>query len=404
MVSLSSMRWRRKVAFATISLSGIFLGLAASLRATGQTTPHPKPQFVHSLKLSKFYDTPDPLPPASPGQLIRFTDFDEYNLPLHISSVRFLYYARSANGAPVAASGVILYPDKTPSPGGWPVIAWAHTLNGVARQCAPSLDRNLQHGPFLAMYVNLGYAVVATDYTGLGTSFRNAYADTVSNAWDVIDSVAAARNAMHQLGARWIAIGTGDGGSAAMKVAELEHDLQDSNYLGSVAISPSADMEDAYATAGNLSLDEPVFLAYGIKTVYQQFEPSRVLTEKAMLSYTKVADACLRTENTAGDSAAAMLKPNWQSDPFVQKFFSRNRLGKVPARAPLLVISTDTNPAAQQTGKVVEWLCQQKDQVQFEKFTGFNSGGVIGDSVRDQMNWVEGRFANRAAPNDCPSH
>ncbi len=396
------MFWR--VALVLFPFLGAFPGLVPLTRASGQTTPHPKPQFVHSLKLSKFYDTPDPLRPATPGQLIRSIDFDEYNLPLHVSSVRFVYYSRSANGSPVAASGVILYPDKTPPTGGWPVIAWAHTLNGVSRLCAPSLDRNLQHGPFLAMYVNLGYAVVATDYTGLGTSFRNAYADTVSNAWNVIDSIAAARNAVHPLGARWIAIGTGDGGSAALKVAELEHDLQDSNYLGSIAISPSPDMEDAFAASGNLSLDEPVFLAYGIKTVYPEFEPTRILTDRAMVPYAKVADACLRTESSAGDTAAAMLKPNWQSDGFVQKFFNRNRLGTAIAPEPLLVISTDANPAAQQTGKIVDRLCQQKDRVQFEKFTGYDAGGVIGDSVRDQMNWVEARFANRTMPNDCPAH
>lgn len=382
---------------------GLLFGTLAP-GAKGQAPPHPKPQFVHSLKLTRFYDTADPLPAGTPGQLIRSTDFNEYNLPLHISAVRFLYYSRSASGTPAAASGVILYPDKTPPSGGWPVIAWAHTLNGVARTCAPSLDRNLQHGPFLAMYVNLGYAVVATDYTGLGTSFRNAYADTISNAWDVIDAITAARSAVHQLGSRWIAIGTGDGGSAAIKVAELEQSLQDANYLGSVAISPSADLEDSFANPTSLSLDEPVFVAYGVKTIYSQFEPRRVLTDKAMLSYDKVAEACLRTVSAAGDTAASMLKPNWQGDDSLQKLFVRNRLGSAPAREPLLVISTDANPAAQQTGKVVDRLCKQHDRVQFEKFTGFDAGGVIGDSVRDQMNWVEARFANRAMPNDCPAH
>ena len=87
------------------------------------------------------------------------------------------------------------------------MIAWAHDLTGVARQCAPSLARNLQHGTFLAMYVNMGYAVVATDYTGLGSNFGNAFADTPSNALDVIYSIPAARRALPQLGSRWIAMG-----------------------------------------------------------------------------------------------------------------------------------------------------------------------------------------------------
>jgi hypothetical protein len=87
------------------------------------------------------------------------------------------------------------------------VIAWAHGLSGVARQCVPSLARNLQQGPFFSMYVGLGHAVVATDYAGLGTHFRNAFADTPSNAMDVIYSIPAARRAVPQLGSRWIAMG-----------------------------------------------------------------------------------------------------------------------------------------------------------------------------------------------------
>ena len=100
--------------------------------------------------------------------------------------------------------------EKKPPAGGWPVIAWAHETTGVSRQCAPSLMRNVGHGPFLSMYVNLGYAIVATDYTGLGTNFRNAFMDAQSNATDVIGSVSAARAAVPQLGAKWIVVGEGE--------------------------------------------------------------------------------------------------------------------------------------------------------------------------------------------------
>jgi dipeptidyl aminopeptidase/acylaminoacyl peptidase len=111
--------------------------------------------------------------------------FEQYDLPPSVFAVCLLYHSRSASGDDVATSGVVLFPDEKPPAGGGPVIAWAHGLSGVARQCAPSLARNLQQGPFLSMYVGLGYAVVATDYTGLGTRFRNAFADTPSNALDV---------------------------------------------------------------------------------------------------------------------------------------------------------------------------------------------------------------------------
>jgi len=57
--------------------------------------------------------------------------------------------------------------------------------------------------------------------------FRNAFADTPSNALDVIYSIPAARHAVPQLGSRWIAMGNGEGGAAVVAVAELEHEIQD---------------------------------------------------------------------------------------------------------------------------------------------------------------------------------
>ena len=101
-------------------------------------------------------------------------------------------------------------------------------------------------GPFLSMYVKLGYAVVATDYAGLGTDFRNASVDMQSNATDVIYSIAAARSAVPQLGRRWIAMGESPGGLAALAVAQLEGGIRDPDYLGSIAVSGVADAKEFY--------------------------------------------------------------------------------------------------------------------------------------------------------------
>jgi len=363
--------------------------------------PAKRPEIIRNFRLTKFYDTPDPLPAGKPGELIRSTTFEAYDLPLGVAAVRLLYHSHSAGGTDVATSAVVLYPDGKPPAGGWPVIAWAHDLSGVARQCAPSLTRNLQHGAFLSMYVNIGYAVIATDYTGLGTRFRNGFADTLSNAGDVIYSLPAARRAVPQLGSRWIAMGTGEGGMAVLGVAELEHDIQDPNYLGSIAISRLADLQSMYEPLGAVSYNMPLFLAYGIKTLYPEFEVKEILTDNALPLYQHIGEVCGETEAGQKASAAAMLRPNWQIDPFVQKYFNRNRLGLKPVTAPLLVISSEADPAIAETTKIVARLCQQRDRVQFEKYPEYDPGRVIGDSVRDQITWIQARFANSPAPTNC---
>jgi alpha-beta hydrolase superfamily lysophospholipase len=207
---------------------------------------------------------------------MRSEGFDEYQLPEGVSAFRILYHSRSADGEDVAASGVVLLPDEPPPAGGWPVIAWAHSFTGTARRCAPSLMRNLNEGPFLSMYVKLGYAVVATDYVGLGTNFRNASVDMQSNAADVIYSIAASRAAVPQLGRKWVAMGESAGGLAALGVAELERDIRDPNYLGSIAVSGIADGKELYEEIAKDSPGQFVFLAYGVQTLYPRFQVNQV--------------------------------------------------------------------------------------------------------------------------------
>ena len=99
-----------------------------------------------------------------------------------------------------------------------------------------------------------------------------------------------------------------------------------------------------------------------------------------------------------------MLKRNWKNNKFVEEFFSRNMLGQKPAYGPLLVISDDGDPAVPlaMTSQVVTRMCKQGDRVQFDKFSDPQPGLVVGDSVRDQMAWIEARFAGRHPLNNCP--
>jgi hypothetical protein len=81
--------------------------------AQGQAAdPAHRNEGFRNFPLTKFYDTPDHLPSGKPGELIRATEFDGYNLPLGVSGVRLLYHSRSANNDDVAVSGVALFPDE----------------------------------------------------------------------------------------------------------------------------------------------------------------------------------------------------------------------------------------------------------------------------------------------------
>ena len=371
--------------------------------ATSQVLNPKTSQTPRRLPLTKFYDTPDPFPSGQPGELIRSEPFYEYLLPYTISAVRILYHSRSPHDRDVAVSGVVLVPRATPPPGGWPIIAWAHDLTGSARQCAPSLLKTLNEGPLLSMYVGLGYAVVASDYAGLGTNFPYAVLDVPSNAQDVINSVAAARAALAQLGSKWLVAGYGHGSRVAVGVAEALPKSSNKEFLGAIGILGAANPPEFFEhLEQGPSFPMLIFLAQGIKNQHPEFPVDDVLTGKGITLYKNLADSCEAPSDQVPDSNE-LLKPGWQNNPYIKDFFSRNALGRKPAFSPVLLISGeaagDVPPSL--TDALVGQLCQQKDHVLFVNYPGLNPSAVLGNSVGEQVSWIRARFSGQPAPSNC---
>jgi pimeloyl-ACP methyl ester carboxylesterase len=354
-----------------------------------------------SLELDSFYETSKFLPASQPGNLIRSAPSDDYELTPGVSVLRMLYHSVSPSGADVAGSGVILFPDQTAPAKGWPILAWAHPFLGTQRTCAPSLMRNLHSGPLLSMYVNLGFAVVAPDYVGLGTAFPSASLDWRSDANDLIYAVAAARQALPQLGQQWLAIGYGDGGSVALVAGELEAGSAASGYLGSVAVSSTweikSEVEDlARGTQSKLL----AALASEIKTVSPNLVVSDILAPNGCLSGLKTASS-QSLEGKITYSPACELKPGWNENQFIRAFLARNTLGLKPARQPFLVISGDANQGKFPSRQAVARMCAQGDRVEFDTYGGVPPGQLMGDSAASQISWIKARFSGSPVPGNC---
>ena len=112
-----------------------------------------------------------------------------------------LYGSTGVDGNAVAVSGTVSIPKGKAPKGGWPVITWAHGTTGIADACAPSRDSasNPAHAiidyayPLLQRWLKAGYAVVRTDYEGLGTPGDHPYLIGRSEGYSTLDMVRAAR-------------------------------------------------------------------------------------------------------------------------------------------------------------------------------------------------------------------
>jgi len=372
------------------------VAVLASLAAFAQN-PLWRPKVLPPFPLTGFYDAPKPLPPGTPGQLIRSEAFDDYDLPF-VKATRILYHSRSASGEDVPVSGVVLTPAGNPPSGGWPVIAYAHPFSGAARTCGPTLARNLDYGPTFALWTGQHYAVVATDYAGLGSAVRNAVMDMQSNANDVVSAVRAAHAAVPGLGAKWVALGDSEGAPAIIALSETE---SDPNFLGGVALSGVTDLKDVYQrlAKGN-SRGRLALLAYAVKTTSPAFDPAGMLTKKGMLLYDQVARNCA----APADSPEDLLKTGWEDQPAVQAFFERNRVGTRRAAVPLLVISGDSDPIfpVDSVNAAVDRMCKEGDRVQFDRYSRLDRLRVPGESITAQTSWIRERYAGKNAPSNCP--
>lgn len=202
--------------------AGLWLGAAALLAPGGAARAA---AASDDPTLSAFYATPARLP-AKPGRMLRTEALPEaLHLPNAGRQLRILYTSTDGVGGKdiLAVSGAIFLPRGTPPKGGWKVVAWAHGTVGIADVCAPSwAGRSERDIGYLDAWLAQGYAVVATDYQGLGTAGTHPYIQTRPAAYSVLDSVRAALSAKLALANDVVVIGQSQGGGAAFATGAFQ--------------------------------------------------------------------------------------------------------------------------------------------------------------------------------------
>lgn len=197
--------------------------LATGALASG-TSSLPTGANVGDQDLSPFYRWSNGLPP-SPGELLRKEALPAALTPLHAgSAVRILYTSedfRWKSGI-VPVSGALYLPRGDAEKGGWPLIVMAHGTVGMADSCAPSwAGPNARNKDYIDRWLAAGYAVVATDYQGLGGTGPEPYLNWQAEGRSVLDSARAALRADSRIANRMAITGQSQGSGASLGAARL---------------------------------------------------------------------------------------------------------------------------------------------------------------------------------------
>lgn len=254
-----------------------------------------------------FYTPPSSLP-AGNGTIVRSEPSQFWVTPLKITPVdatvtRLMYTSTDRHDTPIAVTGQLVVPNKAWSgTGARPLVAYAVGTQGLGDQCAPSRlsdGGGLEYeNVFIAGLLAKGYAVVVTDYQGLGTPGTHTYMSREVQGRAVLDSVRAARNVSGSgvTTSTPVAImGYSQGGGAAASAAELAPSY--APELNVVGVAAGGVPGDLLTVADGLDGTFAVgFLAYAVLGVGEAsygVDISSFLNARGVSLMDEVRDECV---------------------------------------------------------------------------------------------------------------
>jgi hypothetical protein len=353
------------------------------------------------------------------------------------TGTRIMYRSTDARGNPNAVTGTYFEPyNAWPGAGPRPLIVYGPGTQGQGDQCAPSrlFNQGIHWSPwldlafnyeelFVATMVARGFAIVMTDYDGLGTPGVHTYVNRLAEGQAMLDAGRAAMRLPdtsldpHGPVGFW---GYSQGGGAAASAAELAPTYApDVNVVGAYAGAPPADLKELFPYADGSALVGVVGYALnGVIAAYPEAEPAirERLTPRGDDLLAKTQDQCIA--ETITKFMFRHVQPYFNEDvsqlvteePF-KSLFDLQRIGRYKPKAPVLINSNRYDPlvpwtAANQLGR--DW-CALGADVEFRtnEQPPFLNKLVVNHALpmlvdgEPAMQWIADRFNGLPTTPNC---
>lgn len=325
---------------------------------------------------------------------------------VHGTVYRVMYASETATHQPSVVTGLVFVPSGPPPPSGYPVVSWAHGTNGMAPQCAPSLqpvnvssdiDRSLNS------LLDAGLELVASDYQGEGTKGPMPYLVGSVAAQNTIDIVRAARRLPAAHASSTYAVwGHSEGGQTAVFADQIGPAYAPELHLvGVVAGAPPSQFGFIYQFLVTSRYRFYLFMvAVGYNAAYgNQAAPlGKVLTPLGLGLVPTVNDGCYEyLQRTLGGYSLSQLSTG---DPFKvpawRQLFVANDPGQVSKASPVPLLiaqgGADEQIPVVSTALLAQHLCGLGQTVQRWIYPGQDHSGVIRYYMPDMLRWLEARF------------
>ena len=341
-----------------------------------------------------------------PGDLLDAQPFP--GAPAGATATRILYASTALDGTPVPISALVIIPDA-PSASSRPVLAWLHPTTGVASACAPTLGPT----PFaqiqgLSLFLAAGYAIVATDYEGLGGPGTHPYLVGASEARAALDSVRALqRMPAAQAGPRFAVWGHSQGGHAALFTAALAPSYApDLQLVGAAAAAPVTDM----AALIERPAENPLWgglLAYTVWSWSRVFaaDPADIAPRATHVTIDRTAQVCLETgdelKQLITDSAPLSGQPIHPGDRW--RALLAENVTPPYSGPPTFIAQGEADPVIDPalTRAFATDLCHHGIKLRYDSMPGVDHYTAAVKSAPTAAAWIADRFAGKPPPDDC---
>lgn len=398
-----------------ITMTAICVALASPAAAQGSKPAGTAPQAAVVATTTTSESRPE-----DAGELVSrrtIADLDPVLASVADRADQITYRSRSLNGDAIIVSGVFLTPKGRAPKGGWPIVSWGHGSSGISDSCAPSAVTNKAgkidlygYGSFVAELLKAGYAVVATDYEGLGTPGDHPYIIADSEGRSMIDAVRAAIHADSSLSKSWFAVGHSQGGQAAIAAGELASTWgKDLDFRGTVGLAPVTNVGAAYSYGSPGPVDRGFYLLalQGLKTQDPSLRYEDYLGSEALRMLPGTANECtLKIWEDFSANLGAKLT-DFQFTPQspeaalqLQKLLDAQSVPRGLTPAPMLLLQGDQDPSIKiaVTQQAVQNARFAGTTAEFRLYPGKDhysvlAAGADGGAATDVVRWLNSHKA-----------
>jgi hypothetical protein len=368
-----------------------------------------------------FYQAPANLASAPPGTVLRERPVSLAlygDTPESAQAWQVLYRTTDTQGSPEAAVATIIEPDG-PAPADRPLVSYQVAEDSLGSQCAPSYEfregaastNDVEQSEMLLIdgLLEQGWAVVVPDYEGP----NSAYAAGVQAGQAVLDGIRAAEQFPP------------DGLTSRTPVGMWGYSG------GALATTWAAELQPSYAPGVNLvgtaaggvpvnvghiaqKINDGPFAGYylagvvGLSRAYPQLASllSSILTPGGRKAAAQVGTECNSTivSQFAFKNVATYTNvSNPLTLPVAQQVLAADTLGQHRPSGPMYIyqaVPDELIPIADVDGLVAGY-CREGVVVDYQRNVASEHLTLVGTGAFAALNWLEGRFAEQPAPDNC---